>query len=92
MRGWWRTLRRDLPPADLYHAFGILAIPVALDAGATDALDGLIARCLAKRPDERFQKVSELSAALQLFGPPSGAVHLSFPPVRGSSSPPAPDS
>jgi len=33
-RGWWRTLRRDLPPADLYHAFGILAIPVALDLGA----------------------------------------------------------
>jgi serine/threonine-protein kinase len=55
------------------------------------ALDGLIARCLAKRPDDRFQKVSELSAALELFGPPSGAVHLSFPPVRGSSSPPAPD-
>ncbi len=29
-RGWWRTLERDLPPADLYHAFGILTIPVAL--------------------------------------------------------------
>ena len=34
VRGWWRTLRRDLPPADLYHACGILAIPVALDLGA----------------------------------------------------------
>lgn len=31
VRGWWSTLRRDLPPADLYHAFGILAVPVALD-------------------------------------------------------------
>ncbi|HET7725835.1 MAG TPA: glycosyltransferase [Candidatus Limnocylindrales bacterium] len=31
VRGWWRTLRRELPPADLYHAFGILTIPVALD-------------------------------------------------------------
>ncbi len=30
VRGWWRTLRRDLPPADLYHAFGILAVPIAL--------------------------------------------------------------
>ncbi len=30
VRGWWETLRRDLPPADLYHAFGILSIPVAL--------------------------------------------------------------
>ena len=29
-RAWWRTLERELPPADLYHAFGILAIPVAL--------------------------------------------------------------
>lgn len=33
-RGWWATLRRDLPDADLYHAFGILAIPVALDLAA----------------------------------------------------------
>ncbi len=31
VRGWWASLRADLPPADLYHAFGILAIPVALD-------------------------------------------------------------
>src|SRR5689334_21603209 len=31
VRSWWTTLRRDLPPADLYHAFGILTIPVALD-------------------------------------------------------------
>jgi glycosyltransferase involved in cell wall biosynthesis len=31
VRGWWRTLRRELPPADLYHAFGILTLPVALD-------------------------------------------------------------
>ena len=31
VRAWWRTLRRELPPADLYHAFGILALPVALD-------------------------------------------------------------
>jgi glycosyltransferase involved in cell wall biosynthesis len=31
VRAWWRTLRRDLPPVDLYHAFGILTLPVALD-------------------------------------------------------------
>jgi len=36
VRGWWRTLRRELPPADLYHAFGILTVPVAL-ALARDA-------------------------------------------------------
>ena len=33
VRGWWATLRGDrgVPPADLYHAFGILTVPVALD-------------------------------------------------------------
>lgn len=31
VRAWWRTLRRAIPPADLYHAFGILTLPVALD-------------------------------------------------------------
>lgn len=31
VRAWWRTLRRELEPADLYHAFGILALPAALD-------------------------------------------------------------
>lgn len=36
VRGWWATLRRELPPADLYHAFGILTIAVASDL-ATDA-------------------------------------------------------
>jgi glycosyltransferase involved in cell wall biosynthesis len=35
VRGWWATLRRDLPPADLYHAFGILTLPVALDLART---------------------------------------------------------
>lgn len=30
VRGWWRTLRREVAPADLYHAFGILSVPVAL--------------------------------------------------------------
>jgi glycosyltransferase involved in cell wall biosynthesis len=40
VRAWWRTLRRDLPPADLYHAFGILTLPVALDLGAAARRDG----------------------------------------------------
>lgn len=30
VRGWWSALDRELPPADLYHAFGILTIPIAL--------------------------------------------------------------
>ena len=32
-RGWWRTVERDVAPADLYHAFGILTLPVALRMG-----------------------------------------------------------
>lgn len=32
VRGWWRTLGRELEPADLYHAFGSLTIPPALAA------------------------------------------------------------
>jgi glycosyltransferase involved in cell wall biosynthesis len=32
VRGWWATLRRDLGPADLYHAFGALTVAAALDA------------------------------------------------------------
>jgi glycosyltransferase involved in cell wall biosynthesis len=34
IRGWWSTLRRELPPADLYHACGILTVGVALDLAA----------------------------------------------------------
>jgi glycosyltransferase involved in cell wall biosynthesis len=34
VRAWWSTLRRDLAPADLYHAFGILTIGVALELAA----------------------------------------------------------
>lgn len=31
VRAWWATLRAELPPADLYHACGILTIPIALE-------------------------------------------------------------
>jgi glycosyltransferase involved in cell wall biosynthesis len=31
VRAWWRTLRREVSPADLYHAFGILTLPIALE-------------------------------------------------------------
>jgi glycosyltransferase involved in cell wall biosynthesis len=40
VRAWWRTLRRELPPADLYHAFGILALPVALELASAARRDG----------------------------------------------------
>jgi glycosyltransferase involved in cell wall biosynthesis len=34
VRGWWAALEAELAPADLYHAFGILTIPVALRLAA----------------------------------------------------------
>lgn len=41
VRGWWATLERDLPPAELYHAFGILTVPVALRLAERDREAGL---------------------------------------------------
>jgi serine/threonine protein kinase len=84
--------RREGGAATMYAILNDSPRPISeIRSDVPAALDGLIARCLAKRPQDRFQKVSELAAALQPFGPPSGVVHLSIPPVRGSSSPPAPD-
>jgi glycosyltransferase involved in cell wall biosynthesis len=40
VRGWWATLARDLPPADLYHACGLLALPAALAARGRDRRAG----------------------------------------------------
>ena len=40
VRGWWHTLERELEPADLYHACGVLAIPAALAAAARDRRAG----------------------------------------------------
>jgi len=44
VRGWWLALRRQLAPADLYHACGILAIPIALRLGAAARTDGRAGR------------------------------------------------
>ncbi|MEA2520295.1 MAG: hypothetical protein QOF49_2375 [Chloroflexota bacterium] len=40
VRGWWATLDRELPPADLYHACGSLTIAAALRARDRDAAAG----------------------------------------------------
>jgi glycosyltransferase involved in cell wall biosynthesis len=40
VRGWWSALARDLAPADLYHACGLLALPPALAARARDRRAG----------------------------------------------------
>jgi glycosyltransferase involved in cell wall biosynthesis len=40
VRGWWAALARSLPPADLYHACGLLALPPALAARGRDRRAG----------------------------------------------------
>ncbi|HET9614927.1 MAG TPA: glycosyltransferase [Candidatus Limnocylindrales bacterium] len=40
VRGWWATLARDLPPADLYHACGSLTVSAALAARKRDRRAG----------------------------------------------------
>lgn len=40
VRGWWATLERELPAADLYHACGSLTIAPALAAQARDRAAG----------------------------------------------------
>lgn len=40
VRGWWTTLERELPAADLYHACGSLTIAPALAARARDRAAG----------------------------------------------------
>ena len=44
VRGWWAALEDDLPPADLYHAFGILTIDVANRLAARARAEGFAGR------------------------------------------------
>jgi glycosyltransferase involved in cell wall biosynthesis len=44
VRGWWATLERDLAPAHLYHACGVLALPPALAARRRDQRAGRTSR------------------------------------------------
>ena len=46
VRGWWHTLERELPPADLYHACGTLGLPAALAARERDRGAGRASRVI----------------------------------------------
>jgi serine/threonine-protein kinase len=64
--------------------------PVALSSlrpGLPEALLGLIARCLAKRPEERFASTRELAAALEAFGAGQSAASEAPTEVRPAPEP-----
>ena len=46
VRGWWHTLARELRPADLYHACGVLPIAAALAARERDRRAGRTSRVI----------------------------------------------
>ncbi|HEX7474287.1 MAG TPA: glycosyltransferase [Candidatus Limnocylindrales bacterium] len=46
VRGWWHTLARELPSADLYHACGSLTIAAALDGRTRDRHAGRRSRVI----------------------------------------------
>ena len=52
------------------------------------ALDAIVMRCLSRDREERFANVAELAAALEPFGPPTGAALVEQ--IRGALSLPAP--
>ena len=47
VRGWWAALSRELAPADLYHACGVLGLPAALAARRRDRRAGRRSRVIA---------------------------------------------
>lgn len=64
VRGWWAALGRDLPPADVYHACGLLALPPALAARSRDRRAGRRSRVIYDVIDITL----ESNAALALPG------------------------
>jgi glycosyltransferase involved in cell wall biosynthesis len=69
VRGWWATLARDLQPADLYHAFGTLAVPAALAARRRAPIgpSGLPARVV-------YDAIDDIAGSNNMIGVPSPVV------------------
>ena len=65
----------DSPIAVMHHVLQAEpALPSSLDPAIAPAFDAVVARALAKRPDDRFQHAAEFSAALMAAfrGKPAG--------------------
>jgi glycosyltransferase involved in cell wall biosynthesis len=52
VRGWWATLKRELEPADLYHACGSLTVAAALAARERDRRAGRSSRVIYDAIDD----------------------------------------
>ncbi|XBB67644.1 serine/threonine-protein kinase [Nocardioides sp. WV_118_6] len=64
----------------------------ALPAGVPDAaaLDAIIARCLAKRPEDRYASAARLAAVLRAWAPPRPEETVIRPPAPPPPPPPGP--
>ncbi len=67
-RGWYRTLRREVEPADLYHACGYRAVGVALDLAASARNAGRSGRVIYDVIDVQLdsQVYADLPGAVRL--------------------------
>ncbi|MEO7001070.1 MAG: protein kinase [Ktedonobacterales bacterium] len=64
------------------HLYRLPEPPRHLNAEVTSAMEAVVMRALAKKPDERFQRASELGAALLgalIAAPPSNSFSLGTP-------------
>jgi len=62
--------------------------PATLRPDLPEGLGAVILRCLEKRPDDRFQNVRDLAAALVPFAPGAGAAAARVARIYGGSLPP----
>lgn len=66
------------------------ALPASVPGA--EALDEVVARCLAKRPEDRYASAAELAAVLSAWTPPRPADTVIRPPAPPPPPPPPPPS
>ncbi len=78
--------QRDEDVALLWaHQYDTPAAPSALRPGLPEAVDEVLAKALAKSPDDRWSSCLEFAGALRRAGAEAGPVTGAEPPVTGSA-------